>query len=141
VAKAMNMLIKTDSEADSKRANELIVKSLLEKECQFTIDYINKTRLRIAFHEGMWKIMRDNGDYFVFYDSFGLEESNNLLLEGLVRAKTELSEKRNWVDQWREKPATVIVESISLWTGSLAFVESIKLTQWGRDGWFTNFND
>ena len=127
--------------------NKMVVTSLLKEECQFIITYINPgeetVRVRVAFHEGTWKIMRDNGDYFEFYDSFNIVECNNNLLRGLVVAKTESVDSEHWEnrDWWRAKPAKVIIQVLELWIGKFENIISIDVTQFGRDGWFVNFTD
>lgn len=123
------------------RVNDQVLRALLEGECQFVVSYENKKRIRVSFHEGTWKLMREDGEYFTFYDSFGVEDCDNPLLRGLIEEKTKSSEGMHWVNEWRDRAAFIMSGVLSIWVSPPEKIAEINVTQACRDGWFNSFND
>ena len=141
----MNMLLDKD-----RQANELIVRHLLEREDQFFIYYVDKTAVRVAFYKGTWRVMRrnwygeedipDSDQFFDLTDAPAVLEQNDKLLNGFIDAKIESSGKL--MDyHCRITPSWIIAETLNMWAGRHEDIKEIRVTQYGRDGWFINFDD
>lgn len=122
------------------RATPFFVQALLEHECQFFLTHKNGKKLRVAFHEGMWKLMRQDGEFFVFYDVGDIQECDNDVLRAFIEQRMKAREKQAG-NPYRTYPALVMLDTLAVWMGKLEDVTEISVTQASRDGWFKSFND
>jgi hypothetical protein len=118
-----------------------LVRRLFEDESQFFIHYKNGKSVRVAFHKGTWRVMRENGDFFEFTDAPQVYVCANPLLKGLLEEKISSLSKDEWFKVARELPAAVMEETLRIWAAPTGEIATILITQHGRDGWFTNFED
>lgn len=122
------------------RVTEFYVQALIEHECQFVLIHKNGKKVRIAFHKGTWKVMRENGVWFELNDSPDIVYCEDSLLRGFLEEmfKKHEGKHRNW---FRTDPAMMILDTLRIWLGNVEDISEINVMQAGRDGWFTNFND
>jgi hypothetical protein len=126
------MLIQGDT-----RANSFLLESLLANEAQFLVTYKSE-KIRVAFSKGDWKIMKDDGEYFVFSDGVFVSECSNKLLKGLLDQRIEANKTDN---DWRKTPAKIMREVLDIWIEPSEKIQQIDVTQAERNGWFTDFDE
>lgn len=122
------------------RANDFILRSLFEHECQFFVKYNNGKAIRVAFNKGNWQVMDMNEEYFIFDDSSSVVECENNLLAGLLEQRKEYWQKNATLDA-RTMPSLIMTDVIAIWIGSADTICEIDITQAERNGWFNNFDD
>lgn len=93
--------------------------------------------IRVAFHEGTWRLMRENGDFFDFYDTNEVTGGNNDMLQAMVSEIAKHSS--SGFEEFRQRPAWIMARAIAVWGGPSEEIETIEVTQACRDGWFESF--
>lgn len=124
-------------------AIEFIIRTLIEHECGFVIYYWDghdNPRVRIGFHKGAWKVMREDGTYFELNDCPEIQECADPVLKGFIEQRLGRHD-RSGMELFRVVPALVIVETLRIWANGPDKVEKIEVISSVRNNWFTSLKD